>query len=568
MSDTTPAEWVPSAEFIRTTNLYWLMQRLGVTTYPDAHAWSASHRDEFWSIVRERLAIRPGNIAANCFSGSSDAIAIVHQAEGGPLLRMTLGELDRLSNQVANGLLARGLQPGEGVAVVLPMNVHAVAVYLGIIKAGGAVVSIADSFMPPEIAVRLRIGRARLVFTQVAIARGGKQLPLAERVAAAGAADIVAIGTAAWEPFRQAADTPVMHPRRPGDPLNILFSSGTTGEPKAIPWTHETPLKCAMDGHFHHNIQPGDVVAWPTNLGWMMGPWLIFAGLINRATLAIYDGAPTEAGFGRFVQYARVTLLGVVPSLVRTWRTSGVMDPFDWRAIKAFSTTGECSNAADMAWLMARGGHKPVIEYCGGTEIAGGYIAGTVVQPARPAAFSTPALGLDIAVLDEAGLDSDMGEVFLIPPCVGFSTTLLNGDHEQVYYAGTPRPGLRRHGDQVERLPDGYYRVHGRCDDTMNLGGIKVSSAEIERAVQGTPGIVETAAIAVPPPGGGPSLLVLYAVGTPRETSREELQAAIRRNLNPLFKIHDLVFVPALPRTASNKVMRRVMRGQYQASHG
>ena len=336
-------------------------------------------------------------------------------------------------------------------------------------------------------------------------------------------------------------------------------------DPKAIPWTHTTPLKCAMDAHFHHNLQPGDVVAWPTSLGWMMGPWLIFAALWNRATIALYDGAPTEAGFGQFVQATRVTLLGTVPSLVKTWRSSGVMDPFDWSAIKAFSSTGECSNADDMAWLMARGGHKPIIEYCGGTEIGGGYITGTLVQPARPATFSTPALGLDFVILDDEGREADFGEAFLIPPSIGLSTELLNADHYQVYEADVPRAGLRRHGDQLERLPDGYYRAHGRQDDTMKLGGIKVSSVEIERVLQTLPGVVETAAIAVPPPGGGPHQLVIYAVASPRLDWPAAMQAAIKEQLNPLFKIHDVVLTAHLPRTASNKVMRRVLRDQYQA---
>ena len=112
----------------------------------------------------------------------------------------------------------------------------------------------------------------------------------------------------------------------PHDHTNILFSSGTTGEPKAIPWTQTTPIKCAADAYLHHDIQQGNVLAWPTNLGWMMGPWLIYASLINQATIALYDGAPTEREFGEFVQNARVTMLGVVPSLVRSLEKYGLYE--------------------------------------------------------------------------------------------------------------------------------------------------------------------------------------------------------------------------------------------------
>jgi acetyl-CoA synthetase len=175
-------------------------------------------------------------------------------------------------------------------------------------------------------------------------------------------------------------------------------------------------------------------------------------------------------------------------------------------------------------------------------------------------------------VLNEAGKPTDNGEIFLVPPSMGLSTRLLNKDHHEAYFADTP-PGpdgevLRRHGDQMERLPGGAWRALGRADDTMNLGGIKVSSAEIERALQMVEGITETAAIAVAPPGGGPSQLVVYvvcdkALHADKPKLMSALQSAIRRELNPLFKIHDVVFIDAMPRTASNKVMRRVLRDQY-----
>ncbi len=325
-----------------------------------------------------------------------------------------------------------------------------------------------------------------------------------------------------------------------------------------------------MDGRFHHDIHSDDLVAWPTNLGWMMGPWLIFATLINRAAMALYEDVPTDRSFGRFVADAGVTILGVVPSLVAAWRSTACMEGLDWRAIRLFSSTGEASNHDDMAYLMDLAGNKPIIEYCGGTETGGGYITGTVVQPVVPATFSTPTLGIDFRILDEAGGPASSGELFLVPPSIGLSTELLNRNHHEVYYEGTPETDevLRRHGDHMEALEGGYYRAHGRIDDTMNLSGIKVGSAEIERALLGVSGLIETAAVAVEPPGGGPSRLVVFAVPKPGavlepETLRREMQQAIGSQLNPLFKVHDVVLVDALPRTASAKVMRRELRAYY-----
>ena len=190
-----------------------------------------------------------------------------------------------------------------------------------------------------------------------------------------------------------------------------------------------------------------------------------------------------------------------------------------------------------------------------------------MTQPCVPGTFNTPTLGLDLMILDETGAPADSGEVFLVPPSIGLSNTLLNKDHHEVYFAETPRgprgETLRRHGDEMEALPGGYWRAHGRADDTMNLGGIKVSSAEIERALQTVPGVVETAAIAVSP-GGGPSQLVVYAVcSATGDDLASAMQNAIKRELNPLFKIHEVIRIAALPRTASNKVMRRVLRDRY-----
>lgn len=599
-----PPAWFPSDDQIQATHIAALMKELNFDSYPELHAWSAQHRAEFWDIMIQRLGIRfhqkytssvdlfhgvefPDwlvgaslNIAESCFQAPEDNTAIIFQPEGGPLSSWTYGELDALSNRVANGLVKAGFQPGDAIAITMPMTAESVAIYLGIVKAGCVVVSIADSFAAAEIAMRLYVSKAKAIFTQDYILRGGKQLPLYSKVVDANAPIAIVLassvelrpGDLTWKEFLSTNEQFDAVPAHPTAYTNILFSSGTMGEPKAIPWTQTTPIKCAVDGHLHQDIHPGDVVTWYTNLGWMMGPWLIYASLINRATIALYYGTPTDIEYGVFIQNSAVNILGVVPSLVSTWKTTACMQGLDWSAIKAFSSTGECSTPQDMLYLMSLAGYKPVIEYCGGTEIGGAYITGTLVEPSAPSTFTTPALGLDFVILDADGFPADKGEVFIIPPSIGLSTELLNKDHHQVYFANIPqkhRIPLRRHGDQMERLPNGYYCAHGRVDDTMNLSGIKVSSAEIEQVLNAEEGICETAAIAISPPQGGPSQLVIYAVVAPDMQKNKialiaALQAAIKQHLNPLFKIYDLIIIDTLPRTASNKVMRRVLRDQYR----
>ena len=609
-----PPAWFPANEDITEANITRIMADLHIKTYPEFHAWSVAHRDTFWQMMIDVLGIKATdtyteaqkdatgistklaklNIVESCFNAPDDAIAIVTQRENDEnLSTLTYHELESLTNRVANGLVDISMEPGDAVAVDMPMNAESVAIYLGIVKAGCVVVGIADSFAPEEIATRLRIGKAKAIFTQDYINRAGKRLPLYEKVIAANAPKAIVFASEGressaqtqreaditWQNFLSDIETFTAVPCHPDAHTNILFSSGTTGEPKAIPWTHTTPIKAAADAYLHHDIHPGDVLAWHTNLGWMMGPWLIYASLINKATIALYDGgSPTGRGFGVFVQNAKVSMLGVVPTLVRAWKNTDCMHGLNWHAIRAFSSTGECSNPEEMLYLMALAGYKPVIEYCGGTEIGGGYITGTRLQPAAPSTFTTPALGVDFLLFDEDGTPTENGEVFIIPPSLGLSTSLLNADHNEVYFAGIPQPNLRRHGDAIERLGNGFetepwlagakYRVLGRVDDTMNLGGIKVSAAEIEEVLNIVSGIQETAAVAISPKDGGPSQLVIYTVLAASEAApaKQEfhttLQTALSDHLNPLFRVHDVVIVDALPRTASNKIMRRLLRNQ------
>lgn len=607
-TDGPPPAWFPTDEDLAEANITSLMLELSIKTYPELHKWSVANRDTFWQLMIDSLGIKTIettpepqkdatgiatnlsklNIVDSCFSAADDTIAIVAGRENDDnLVTLTYHELARLTNRVTNGLVDIGLKPGDAVAIDMPMNAESVAIYLGIVKAGCVVVGIADSFAPDEIATRLRIGKAKAIFTQDYINRAGKRLPLYEKVIAANApraivfswegsdtvAEVQREADITWNDFLSDVETFTAVPCLPDGHTNILFSSGTTGEPKAIPWTHTTPIKCAADAYLHHDIHPGDVLAWYTNLGWMMGPWLIYASLINKATIALYDGVPTGREFGVFVQNAKVSMLGVVPTLVRAWKRTDCMHGLNWHAIRAFSSTGECSNPEEMLYLMSLAGYKPVIEYCGGTEIGGGYVTGTRVQPAAPSTFTTPALGLDFLLFNDEGNPADNGEVFIVPPSLGLSTTLLNTDHKEVYFAGTPGQNLRRHGDALERLAEGYYRIHGRIDDTMNLSGIKVSSAEIEEVLNTVSGVQETAAVAVSPTGGGPSQLVIYAVLAASEgvSTKHELhttlQAEISQHLNPLFRIHEVVIVDALPRTASNKIIRRLLRARNFTKH-
>ncbi len=616
VADGPPLVWTPTPDKVSQSNLGGLMSGLGMESYAELHRWSITNRAEFWKRVIATLDIRfdrppatilqndrnvkdpawlPGaelNIVDNCFAAPGDRPAIVSGSEWTASLEsMSYAQLSHLVDQLAGGLRRYGFARGDGIAVYMPMTAECVAAYLAIVKAGCYVVSIADSFSPEEVKRRIHIGGAKGIVTVDAYTRAGKTIALYQKVTAADAPRAIVIQRDGertcdlrpedlpWDDLLGSASSSDSDIGPADRLLNVLFSSGTTAEPKAIPWTHLTPLKCAMDGRYHQDIRSGEVVAWPSNVGWMMGPWLIFASFLNGATMALYDGSPASEGFARFVREAGVTVLGVIPSLVRAWRRGGFVGENDWRSVRLFSSTGEASNQEDYLWLMSRARYSaPVIEYLGGTEIGGGHLTGTVVQAASPSYFTTPALGIEVVILDEDGRPASencAGELFLIPPAIGLTQKLLNRDHHEVYYddcpAGPSGETLRRHGDRIQIVAQGFHKAAGRADDAMNLGGIKVSCVELERVIDSHEAVYQSAAIGVPTRGEGAEQLVVYVVpagdGTGEEL-RAELGKLIAKNLNPLFKIHDLVIVDELPVTASNKVMRRELRRRYVGGVG
>lgn len=597
--------WIPSEKTIHNSNIGRMMKALSIDSYDEFWKWSVDNKNSFWETTVDNLGIvfnkkhtsivdvsngvesarwlygSKLNIIDSCFQNSDDSIAVILNNSVGEIEKISQKDLELKVNSVANGLLEQGLIAGDSVALFMAMTLEAVVIYLAAIKAGMTVVTIADSFSVKEISVRLKITNPKMIFTQDGFKRGSKIHLLYEKCMTASSKKCIVVkylDKAVLLKDNSILYTDFISPNTSFDSVTvdpnktntILFSSGTTGEPKAIPWDHTTPIKSASDGFYHHNIQKGDVICWPTNLGWMMGPWLVYASLINKATIALYSGSPLEEGFGKFVASSQVSMLGLVPSIVNAWNHSKVMEQFDWSSIKCFSSTGEVSNKTEMEYLMQLANHKPIIEYCGGTEIGGGYVASTLVQENIPSQFSTQTLGGEFVLLDKEGELSDTGEVFLIPPILGLSTRLINQNHHDVYYNNLPRfrnKQLRKHGDALCRLNNGYFKANGRVDDTMNLGGIKIASVQIESVINTLDFIKESAAISVVPKDGGPDELVVYFVSKYTISDQDALkivQTCVKSELNPLFKVIDLVKIDNLPRTASKKVKRKELRKIYQ----
>lgn len=633
-----PPYWFPSPTDCKQTNLGRLMEANGpkllgssyrdpISSFNHFYRFSVENQEVYWSMVLKQLAVKfkqeprsilstsdrskkggtwlQGavlNIAECCLlpcpslKRTDDSTAIIWRDEGlddYPVNRMSLKELRSQVITVTHALDAI-FEKGDPIAIDMPMTCNAVIIYLAIILGGFVVVSIADSFAPQEIGSRMGVSKAKAIFTQDFIVRGGKKVPLYSRVIQGTSSKAVVIpaigdslgimlrdGDMSWKDFlshaagRSSSYSPVY---QSVDALtNILFSSGTTGEPKAIPWTQLSPIRCASDTWAHLDVRPCDIGCWPTNLGWVMGPIIIYSCFLTGATLALYHGSPLGRDFCKFVQDAGVTVLGSVPSLVKSWKAGNCAEGLDWTKIRVLGTTGEASDIDDNLWLTSRASYKPIVECCGGTELASSYIQGSLLRPQAFGAFSGASMSTGFVILDEQGTPypDDIpcsGEVGLFPLYFGATDRLLNADHDKVYFDGMPiykGRQLRRHGDIIQRTVGGYYIVQGRADDTMNLGGIKTSSVEIERVCnRADECLLETAAVSIKPSGGGPEHLAILAVLKDRSAQydvnllKRKFQTAIQKNLNPLFKVSYVKVVAEFPRTASNKLLRRVLRDQ------
>eukprot|EP00210_Caulerpa_lentillifera_P003183 g3042.t1 len=513
------------------------------------------------------------------------------------LQTMSGEELRELSFRIA-AAISKVHVKGSCIAVYLPMTALSVAIYLGIVLAGCVVVSIADSFAAPEVKSRLQITKSSVIFTQDVILRAGRVHSLYEKISdiedlqciviPAGATSLkveLKSGDLSFDQFLACTFGQDFQPVicHPYSHTNILFSSGTTGIPKGISWTHLTPLKCGIDGMFYQDIRTSSVVCWPTNLGWMMGPWLLYASFLNEATMALYQGSPTSPEFCKFVESAKVTMLGVIPSIVRHWKHKDMKKDCDWSQIRCFSSTGEASSYDEYHWLMAQAGYVPIIEYCGGTEIGGAYITSCMLHTQTPSGFTLPVLGSKVVVLHDSSVTdirdvcTFVGELALVPPTLGLSQMLLNKDHKKEYYMGMTRYGpynynLRRHGDVFEKNSQRFYFSRGRADDTMNLGGIKVSCIELEYTVmRKVSEIKEAAAVSYTYGTGGPEELALFLVLHSKDEIdliklKQECQNAIKAEINPLFKVSQVLLRDKLPRTSTNKITRNVLRNELKHS--
>jgi len=538
------------------------------------------------------------NIVDNCLDKRigtpfEHETALIWESEEGASRSMTYAELTRQVNRAANALRGLGLGRGDAVGLYMPLTPEEVIACLAVVKIGGIILPLFSGYGSGAVASRLADGNAKALVTADGAMRRGRVVPMkpqADEAAAqvpglqhmlvvqrAGNAVVMKPGRDHWwhELIPAQSDQAETEPTGADDPLMIIYTSGTTGRPKGAVHTHcGFPIKATQDMAFGMDVHPGDRIFWMTDMGWMMGPWLIFGTLLLGATMFLFDGAPDYPGPDRvweMIERHAITQLGLSPTFIRALIPEG-KEPVlshDLSSLRAIGSTGETWNPDPWMWLFEVVGKRqlPIINYSGGTELSGGIIMGNPTRPIKPCALSAVCPGMAADVFDEEGhsVVGQVGELVIKAPWIGITRGFWKDPERYLATYWSKFPNTWVHGDWAMVDEDGQWYILGRSDDTLMIAGKRLGPAEVESILLSHPHVVSAAAIGVPDPIKGSVVVcfcVLHGEGDP-ERVRAELTDRMIKDLGKPLAPKAILFVPDLPRTRNAKLMRRMLRSAY-----
>lgn len=618
-----PIVWRPSEEVIARSRLKRFMDRHGLATFADLMersnsdiAWFTNavidHLDiEFYEPYSQVVDLSKGipwarwcvdgrmNVVHNCLdkwmdTDTQNRAALRWEGEDGQTRLLTYRDLYREVNRVANALRAAGLGKGDAIGLYMPMIPEIVIALLAIAKIGGVILPLFSGFGPSAIVTRLEGAGAKALFTADGLFRRGRAIDM-KSVADEALNDLPAVRTVIV--YRHAGLDVPMTPGRDvwwsdfvaGQPaeaeterteaedlLMIIYTSGTTGRPKGAVHTHcGFPIKSAQDMAFGFDTQPFDTMMWMTDMGWMMGPFLVFGVLILGATMVLYDGAPDYPDVDRvwsLVERHGITILGLAPTFVRAMMPYG-SDPItrhDLSTLRAVGSSGEAWNPEPWKWffeIVCRS-QVPIINYSGGTEVSGGIVSGNMLMPLKPCAFAASVPGMGADVVDEDGhpVRGAVGELVLRQPDIGMTRGFWQDPDRYIETYWSRLENVWVHGDFAAVDEDGLWYILGRSDDTIKVAGKRVGPAEVESVLVEHDAVVEAAAVGIPDDLKGQVIVgfvVLNSGHEPSEALRAELVEQIVHSMGKPLAPKDVRFVKDLPRTRNAKVMRRIIRAAY-----
>ncbi|MDV7241546.1 MULTISPECIES: AMP-binding protein [Rhodococcus] len=618
MSDYT---WHPTDDYVENANVTRLARAHGLSGLAELRArsvadvrwyWDAVVRDlglPFQSPYREVLDTSRGiehpewfvggrtNVVDACLErwladpAAADRVAVAHEAEDGTVRSLSYRELAADVERAAAGLRELGVGKGDAVALFLPMIPEAVVSVYAVARLGAVLVPLFSGFAPSAIASRIQDADAKVVIVADGTVRRRKTVTMKPALDEALAvcptvksvvvvenvgAPVASTGRdIAWAKLLgNGGDPGPVEAMDAGEPFALAYTSGTTGKPKGAVHTHAGFLvKTASEVAYSFDLKPGGAFCWITDMGWIMGPLSIVGTHANGGTLVLYEGSPDVPDTDRLWQLAQrhgVTMLGVSPTLIRTLRgrETDVAARYDLSSVHTIGSTGEPWDPDSYDWLAKDvfGGRVPVINFSGGTEVGGSFLAPYPVEPIHSCSLGGPSLGMDVDVVDDAGrsLRGEQGELVCRQPWPSMTRGVWKDEERYLEAYWSTFPGMWRHGDYALVDDDGQWYIRGRSDDVMNVAGKRLAPAEVEAVLTAHPAVSEAAAVGVPDPKKGEAVWAFWVpradeVGDTADISAE-LIASVAAELGKPFAPSVVHRVSRLPKTRSAKILRRAVR--------
>jgi acetyl-CoA synthetase len=611
--------WSPSETLIRESNVRRLMQRHQIPSYETLIAWSTADIGRFWDAVMKDLGIQwetpyhevfdsseglpwtrwfiggKTNIATNCIDrhlpARADEIALIWEGEDKTTRHWSYRQLHREISLLAGALHREGIRQGDTIGLYMPMSLEMVAVLYAAFKIGAICIPIFSGFAAGPLSSRLSHAEAKILFTADGTLRRGKRVEIkasadeaATRVPSLKRMVVLRrLGNEIdWNPSLDCWYPDFLEngseglPTLPVDaetPALILYTSGTTGPPKGTVHTHGGCLaQIGKELAYHFDVKPSDRFFWLTDIGWMMGPWMIIGVHLQGGTVFLYEGAPNHPGPDRLwemIDRHQITHLGISPTAIRVLIRSGEkpVTGHSLTSLRILGSTGEPWDAESYLWFFEKigKGKLPIINISGGTEIIGCFLAPLPITPLKPCTLRGPGLGMDVDVFDDDGkpLRGKTGHLVCKQPAPSMTRGFWRDRERYLATYWSRWPDIWFHGDWAAIDEEGYWFLQGRSDDTMKIAGRRVGPAEIESALIGHPAVSEAAAIGVPDPIKGEAIVCFVVLKPDRFADSAALKAEVMKVMGKALRPKEIQFISELPKTRSAKIVRRALRAKY-----
>jgi acetoacetyl-CoA synthetase len=628
--------WAPSAEDMdgaeMTRFMRWAGERRGRSFehYEQLRRWSVQELEEFWGDIWEFCGVRaskpyervldartmPGaswfegaelNYAQNLLRADRDpgAVAVLHSSELRDLGEITWGELSAQVAAAAGGLRSLGVARGDRVVAYMPNIPETLVAFLAVASIGAIWSSAAPEFGARSVIDRFSQIEPKVLLSVDGYRHGGKdfdrmevlesilaELPTVEHtvvlpyLSEGDIPDRSTAGRLSWNKLlalghgADGADLGHRFEQVPFDhPLWVLYSSGTTGLPKAIVHGHGGILIEQLKKRMHLDLRPGDRMFWFTTTGWMM--WNFLVGCLHSdAAIVLYDGSPAHPDLGSLwslAERAGITCMGVSAGLLSSTEKAGVEPArdYDLRALRAIGSTGSPLAPESFRWIYRHVDSDIwLFSTSGGTDVCTAFVGGCPLLPVYEGELQCRVLGCAVEAWDEQGrsLSDEVGELVITEPMPSMPLFFwgdADGERLRESYFSM-YPGVWRHGDWIRITPRGGAVIYGRSDSTINRQGVRMGTSEIYRAASAVPDVLDALVVDVPRPGeAGELWMILFVVLAPGLILDDELTAQIKRRIredcSPRHVPNEVLQIGEVPRTLSGKVLevpvKRILMG-------